>query len=156
MCVNVCVCVCVCVSMWVCVYMCECVCVSLCMRAYECECLCLCVCVSMCVSVCECVSVCASVCVCVCECEYMSVCVLCLHILFRRTHLIGSFLPQTLLLLQVLVHFWLIASMVLTFRHRASCILGQAFHYSPENAFYIFNQQIYFIIWYLLDSASLI
>ena len=34
----------------------------------------------------------------------------------------------------------------LIFRHRASCILGQAFHYSPENAFYIFNQQIYFII----------
>ena len=34
---------------------------------------------------------------------------------------------------------------VLTFRHRASCVLGQAFHYSPENAFYIFNQQIYFI-----------
>ena len=34
----------------------------------------------------------------------------------------------------------------LTFRHRAPCILGQAFHYSPENAFYIFNQQIYFII----------
>ena len=34
----------------------------------------------------------------------------------------------------------------LTFRHRASCILGQAFHYSPENAFYIFNQLIYFII----------
>ena len=44
----------------------------------------------------------------------------------------------------------------LTFRHRTSCILGQAFHYSPENAFYIFNQQIYFVIWYLLDSASLI
>ena len=44
----------------------------------------------------------------------------------------------------------------LTSRHRASCILGQAFHYSPENAFYIFNQQIYFIIWYLLDRASLI
>ena len=44
----------------------------------------------------------------------------------------------------------------LTFRHRASCILGQAFHYSPENVFYIFNQQIYFIIWYLLDCASLI
>ena len=40
--------------------------------------------------------------------------------------------------------------------HRTSCILGQAFHYSPENAFYIFNQQIYFIIWYLLDRASLI
>ena len=34
----------------------------------------------------------------------------------------------------------------LTFSHRASYILGQAFHYSPENAFYIFNQQIYFII----------
>jgi len=34
----------------------------------------------------------------------------------------------------------------LNFRHRASCILGQAFHYSPENAFYIFNQQMYFII----------
>ena len=45
---------------------------------------------------------------------------------------------------------------LLTFRHRASCILGQAFHCSPENAFYIFNQQIYFIIWYLLDHASLI
>ena len=44
----------------------------------------------------------------------------------------------------------------LTFRHRASCILGQAFHYTPENAFYIFKQQIYFIIWYLLDRASLI
>jgi len=27
----------------------------------------------------------------------------------------------------------------LNFRHRACCILGQAFHYSPENAFYIFN-----------------
>ena len=34
----------------------------------------------------------------------------------------------------------------LTFRHRASCILEQAFRYTPENAFYIFNQQIYFII----------
>jgi len=34
----------------------------------------------------------------------------------------------------------------LAFRHRASCILGQAFHCSTENAFYIFNQQIYFII----------
>ena len=45
---------------------------------------------------------------------------------------------------------------LLTFRHRASSILGQAFRYSPENAFYMFNQQIYFIIWYLLDRASLI
>ena len=34
--------------------------------------------------------------------------------------------------------------------------IGQAFRHSPENAFYIFNQQIYFIIWYLLDRASLI
>ena len=34
----------------------------------------------------------------------------------------------------------------LTFRHRACCILGQAFRYSPEKAFYIFKQQIYFII----------
>ena len=34
----------------------------------------------------------------------------------------------------------------LTFRHRASCMLGQAFRYSPENDFYIFNQQICFII----------
>jgi len=33
----------------------------------------------------------------------------------------------------------------LSFRHRESCILGQAFSYSSENAFYIFNQQIYFI-----------
>ena len=38
------------------------------------------------------------------------------------------------------------ACQILTFRQRASCILGQAFHYSPENAFYIFNQQIYFSI----------
>ena len=49
-----------------------------------------------------------------------------------------------------------ILSEPLTFRHRASCILGQAFRYSLENAFYIFNQQLYFIIWYLLDRASLI
>ena len=48
------------------------------------------------------------------------------------------------------------SNLTLTFRHRASCILGQAFHYSPDNAFYIFNQQIYFIICYLLDRASLI
>ena len=34
----------------------------------------------------------------------------------------------------------------LTFRNRVSSILGQAFRYSPQNAFYIFNQQIYFII----------
>ena len=74
---------------------------------------------------------------------------------------------------RLLCHFCLRCSRTLTFRHRASCILGQAFHYSPENAFYIqggsnmtgtnlyvnkckqsrsylnhlvFNQQIYFII----------
>ena len=35
---------------------------------------------------------------------------------------------------------------ILTFRHRASCFIGQAFRYSPEKAFYVFNQQIYFII----------
>ena len=34
--------------------------------------------------------------------------------------------------------------------------IGQAFHYYSENAFYVFNQQIYIIIWYLLDHASLI
>jgi len=39
-----------------------------------------------------------------------------------------------------------ITNCLLTFRHRTSCILGQAFHYSPENAFYIFNQQTYFFI----------
>ena len=44
----------------------------------------------------------------------------------------------------------------LNFRHRASCILGQAFHYSPENAFYIINQQIYFIILYILDRPLFI
>ena len=32
---------------------------------------------------------------------------------------------------------------LLTFRHCASCILGQAFHYSPENAFiYLINKYI--------------
>ena len=42
----------------------------------------------------------------------------------------------------------------LTSRHRASCILGHAFHYSPKNALYI--SKIYFIICYLLDRASMI
>jgi len=40
----------------------------------------------------------------------------------------------------------MLSTLPLTFRHLASCILGQAFRYSPENAFYIFNQQTYFII----------
>ena len=45
------------------------------------------------------------------------------------------------------IYLWLfLCSTYLTFRHRASCILEQAFQYSPENTFYIFNQQIYFII----------
>ena len=39
----------------------------------------------------------------------------------------------------------------LNFKHRASSILGQAFRYYPDNAFYIFNQQIYFIILYLFN-----
>ena len=43
------------------------------------------------------------------------------------------------------LHIVLLTS-ILTFKHRASCILGQAVRYSPENAFYIFNQQIYLII----------
>jgi len=34
--------------------------------------------------------------------------------------------------------------------------VGHAFRYPPENAFYICNQKIYFIIWYLLHRASLI
>ena len=44
------------------------------------------------------------------------------------------------------------------FKLQAPCVLyvGQAFRYSPENAFYTFNQQIYFIICYLFDRASLI
>ena len=54
------------------------------------------------------------------------------------------------------INFYPTFLLELTFRHRASCTLGQEFHYSPENAFYIFNQQIYFFIWYLLERASLI
>ena len=43
-----------------------------------------------------------------------------------------------------------------TINLQAPCVLyiGQAFRYSPENAFCMFNQQIYFIIWYLLRCAS--
>jgi len=61
-----------------------------------------------------------------------------------------SILPDDELHMLWQVTYWwgLIFSylVILTFRHPASCILGQAFHYSPENAFYMFNQQIYFII----------
>ena len=35
------------------------------------------------------------------------------------------------------IHKRLLNDFRISFRHRASCILGQAFHYSPENAFYI-------------------
>ena len=63
--------------------------------------------------------------------------------------------PQHSLSFSLGMHYAL-ETVSLTFRHRASCILGQAFHSSPENAFYIFNQQIYLIIWCLLDRTSLI
>ena len=53
---------------------------------------------------------------------------------------------------------WPQAYLIGQFNLLAPCVLyiGQAFLWSPENAFYVFNQQIYFIIWYLLDRASLI
>ena len=72
-----------------------------------------------------------------------------LWLLWISLRLIFTNISCNLILSKLFIH-------QLTFRHRASCILGQAFHYSPENAFYIFNQQIYFIIWYLLDRASFI
>ena len=34
----------------------------------------------------------------------------------------------------------------LTFRLPCVLYIGQAFRYPPENTFYVFNQQIYFII----------
>jgi len=37
-------------------------------------------------------------------------------------------------------------STTLTLRALRFLYIGQAFRYSPENAFYIFNQQIYFIV----------
>jgi hypothetical protein len=40
-------------------------------------------------------------------------------------------------------------TVLLTFRHHASSTrVGQTFRYSPEKAFHIFNQQIYFIIFF--------
>ena len=48
------------------------------------------------------------------------------------------------------------ASQIACQRWQVNLYIGQAFRYSPEKAFCIFNQQIYFIIWYLLDRASLI
>ena len=70
------------------------------------------------------------------------------------SHLIPVILPLTQLqekrfqdilgtsaMFKNLVLFFLYMFTALNFRHRASCSLGQAFHYSPENAFYIFNQQ---------------
>ena len=68
-----------------------------------------------------------------------------LTVQFLQPHITFSLININILLAPCsetsLVHFF-----PLIFRHRVSCILGQAFHYSPENAFYIFNQQIYFII----------
>ena len=75
---------------------------------------------------------------------------------------VKAVMPQCLISTHLEIHWHIIMcssvgkTTTLTFRHRASSILGQAFRYSPENAFYIFNQQIYFIIWYLLDCVSLI
>ena len=71
---------------------------------------------------------CMCVCVCVCVCVSLSV------------------INATITLYTDNEHVEYLEEAALTFRHRASCILGQAFHYSPENAFYLFNQQIYFII----------
>ena len=64
--------------------------------------------------------------------------------------------PKALSLTYMTTELLDLLSEALTFRHREPCILGQAFRCSPENVFYIFNQQIYFIISYLLDRASLI
>ena len=46
--------------------------------------------------------------------------------------------------LAIIKHFKLASA----FNLQAPCVLyiGQAFRYSSENAFYIFNQQMYFII----------
>ena len=65
--------------------------------------------------------------------------------------IIFTVVPCILILSEFFIYQLKHKRIALTFRQRASCILGQAFRYSPENAFYIFNQQIYFIIWYLLD-----
>ena len=64
--------------------------------------------------------------------------------LSRMCRLLSSFVVNTLR--TGLLNCLNARSRGLTFRHRASCLQGQAFHYSPENAFYIFNQQIYLII----------
>ena len=68
---------------------------------------------------------------------------------FSPRPFIGGFTVDTVALIPVplrVLQILPVSVTPLTFRHRASCILGQAFHYSPENASYIFNQQIYFII----------
>ena len=73
--------------------------------------------------------------------------------IFKDVVTIGMQLPTfrenvcLLLLFQRTYGHMNITVVSLTFRHRASCILGQAFHYSSENTFYIFNQQIYLIAW---------
>ena len=47
------------------------------------------------------------------------------------------------------IHFNIILCIIcVVLNNEAQCVLhiGQAFRYTPENAFYIFSQQIYFII----------
>ena len=75
--------------------------------------------------------------------------------------------PETVLILRIIKRDMIVyvhgssckvSLFLLEFNLKAPCVLyiGQAFRYSPENDFYIFNQQIYFIIWYFPDRASFI
>ena len=82
------------------------------------------------------------------KCTYVIICIICMQYKWLS--------GKALFYLEVIRNSPKTLGVILTFKHRASSILGQAFRYSPENAFYVFNQQIYFIIWYLLDRASLI
>ena len=67
----------------------------------------------------------------------------------RRNYLVGFIVlwPSWYLLLRKIDN-GTVAGYIYPFNPQAPCVLytGQAFHYTPENAFYIFNQQIYFII----------
>ena len=45
---------------------------------------------------------------------------------------------------------------VLTFRHHCILYIGQAFRYSPKNAFYIFNQQIYIYFLTLAEQSQFV
>ena len=64
----------------------------------------------------------------------------------------SSFLRATATQVAKAMMFW----KELTFKTPCVLYIGQSFRYSSENAFYVFNQQIYFIIWYVLDRTSLI